>query len=137
MSKLKLLLFAAFVFAPALLLAQAPDPSPTPIPPIAVVPNYISLATAVLAAAITFLSPLITGLAKKFGPQIPRWALPMIVAGLGVLIQWVSTLGAGGGVWTPVYAIVLAGFGSWLRTVLLTWTGGDGGSPGAAASKSL
>jgi len=112
-----MLVLLMLLAVPVLVLAQD-------APPI-VAPDYVSFASAVVAALIVMLSPIVTGLFKRVIPVIPKLAVPIIHAGVGVGLQYLSTLTPFGGKFSPTVALVLAALGVWLRDFVLLLNSGE------------
>lgn len=77
-------------------------------------------AAALSAYALTLiplLSTLIVAIGKFFAPRIPTWALPIVCAGLGTLLDYVGSLITGNAV-SPLVGAVLGAAGVGLREVV-------------------
>lgn len=75
----------------------------------------------ILLLAVPVLSPIVTAGIKKFGPMIPKWALPMICTGLGTLSVYITDWSVGAQT-NPAAAIGLGLAGIGVREVLKHFT---------------
>jgi hypothetical protein len=107
-----LYLFAFAFVLPVFLLAQGTPP--------VVAPKYdlVTLASTLIAALNIVAIPFLTGLAKKYGPTMPKVAVNAIAAVLGVGIQWLLTAVPGGGQWAPVVGLIYAAIATYLQNIV-------------------
>jgi hypothetical protein len=87
--------------------------------PTSTAPSYESLLVMLIATCGAAAVSLVTAGVKKLLPSIPRAAVPILVAGLGVTAEW-GTSYATGGHFSPIVAALLSTGAIYLHEIFTT-----------------
>jgi drug/metabolite transporter (DMT)-like permease len=105
----KLLLVGGLLACASVVLAQEPDVLDMPA----------LVASAIIALVPTF-SAILTFFVRQLIPKIPKVALPLVSAGLGIGLQ-AFLAWQGGQEFNPVVGAILGACGTWLREIINTF----------------
>ena len=86
-----------------------------PVPP----PNWDDLGINLVNALIPIIVPIVIWGGRLAAPKLPRFWIPLIAMGLGVLGDWLASLVGGGG-FSPLIGALLGAAGVWLREFVNT-----------------
>ena len=108
--KTKTIILFSFIFAVPIILAQTNTVPVVPVP-------TVSSQSQLWLGLIPLVVPLIVAVLKIMIDKLPSWVLPILAAGLGELLNYISGL-AGGPTTTAINGLILGAAGTGLREIV-------------------